>query len=629
MCGISGKIDFKSRNLFIEDVQKSCDAMIYRGPDNITVKSSGIATLGHCRLAIIDLSAEANQPFYSEDERYVTVFNGEIYNFQEVRNDLIKNYGIQFKTNSDTEVLLQGFICCGPSILTQLRGMWAFVIWDKQKEELFMSRDRFGEKPLFYEFNNGILSFASNLSGITKLTGSKSLNPNAISELFAYQYISHNHSIYEGLQKLPPASFATVSIEGIQISTYWNVNYSEKIDISITEAQDTIENILTHSIEEKLIADVTLGLFLSGGNDSGIVAAIASKFKKGINSITLSTPENPELDESIYAKQIAQLHGINYHQVDLQMDCINKLPKLLSMIEPFADSSIIPTTAVSEMARKHLTVVLTGDGGDEIFGGYGIPSLLHRTSKSNLPLGEVYKTLSNNRFQPGWKYMPKLASSEKLIKYGGILNYCNAMDYLPVNIKKLVFQPHFILKLETEQAFYPKQLVRQHPQWSDHDNMFYLGVKGYLPNDFLMKVDTGTMFASIESRAPFLDHRLIEFTSKLTHDHLTPGGVDKYLLKKICEKYLPKEIIYKKKTGFRIPVRDYFSGKWSIMLENLIKEGHSSDLGIINIEGSLKLIEWYKKAKPTQMDKLLFSMLVFEIWLRVFHLGVEIDEITL
>jgi asparagine synthase (glutamine-hydrolysing) len=159
--------------------------------------------------------------------------------------------------------------------------------------------------------------------------------------------------------------------------------------------------------------------------------------------------------------------------------------------------------------------------------------------------------------------------------------------------------------------------------------MFYLGVKGYLPNDFLMKVDTGTMFASIESRAPFLDHRLIEFTSKLTHDHLTPGGVDKYLLKKICEKYLPKEIIYKKKTGFRIPVRDYFSGKWSVMLENLIKEGHSSDLGIINIEGSLKLIEWYKKAKPTQMDKLLFSMLVFEIWLRVFHLGVEIDEITL
>lgn len=630
MCGIAGKISFNTFQNYEQEVKNACDAMAYRGPDNITVNTIGNATLGHCRLAIIDLSPEANQPFYSEDKRYSIVFNGEIYNYKEVRSQLEKEFDLKFRTNSDTEVLLKGFITIGPQILDRLRGMWAFAVWDNQNQELFIARDRFGEKPLFYYFDNGVFLFASNLSGISNLLTNKELNPKAISELFAYQYISQQQSIYKGVTKLLPAQFGYVTKDELKLSSYWQVKYDEKIDISFEDAQVKVEEIMHSSIQEKLISDVPLGLFLSGGNDSGLVAAIASHYKKGITSVTLSTPQNPELDEAMYAQKIAKLHGLNYNQVDLEIDCINKLPQLLSMIEPFADSSIIPTAAVSEKAKQFLTVVLTGDGGDEIFGGYGIPALLNRIKPSALPLATIMDELSNRRFQPGWKYAPKVANIERMIRYGGLNSYCNAMDYEPSNIRKLLFKSSFLNELETEQAYFQKSIIKSYKgNISNHDMMFFLGVKGYLPDDFLMKVDTGTMYASIESRAPFLDNRLIEFTSKLKPEVLMPNGQEKLLLKKICEKYLPKEIVYKKKTGFRIPVRDYFNGKWTDLLMGYIKEGISSDLGIINIEGSLKLINWYQKARPSQMEKLLFSMLVFEIWLRVFHLKQQFGKTEL
>ena len=410
MCGIAGKISFNTFQNYEQEVKNACDAMAYRGPDNITVNTIGNATLGHCRLAIIDLSPEANQPFYSEDNRYSIVFNGEIYNYREVRSQLEKEFGLKFRTNSDTEVLLKGFIEIGPNILERLRGMWAFAVWDNQKQQLFIARDRFGEKPLFYYFDNGVFLFASNLSGVSNLITDKELNPKAISELFAYQYISQQQSIYKGVKKLLPAQYGYVTKEELKLSTYWEVKYDEKIDISFEDAQVKVEEIMHSSIQEKLISDVPLGLFLSGGNDSGLVAAIASHYKKGITSVTLSTPQNPELDEAVYARQIAQLHGLNYNQVDLEIDCINKLPQLLSMIEPFADSSIIPTAAVSEKAKQFLTVVLTGDGGDEIFGGYGIPALLNKIKPSSMPLAAIMDELSNRRFQPGWKYPPKLAN---------------------------------------------------------------------------------------------------------------------------------------------------------------------------------------------------------------------------
>ncbi|NUM31879.1 MAG: asparagine synthase (glutamine-hydrolyzing) [Bacteroidetes bacterium] len=631
MCGIAGKISFKNFDENEIKVEAACMSMINRGPDFQKIIKTGKAVLGHCRLAIIDLSAEANQPFFSEDKRYAIVFNGEIYNFNEVKKYLEQSYNLTFLTKSDTEVLLKGYIVLGTEILKHLRGMWAFAIWDNIKEELFVSRDRFGEKPFFYCFENDSFSFASNLSGITKLVENNEINPNAVSELYAYQYISQNNCIYTNIKKLLPAQFAIINKNEMKINSYWEVSYSEKIDISFEKAQVTIEEILHSSVKEKLVSDVPLGLFLSGGNDSGLVAAIASQYKKNITSITMSTPHNTELDESIYAQKIASIYNLNYKQIDIDINCINILPNLLQMIEPFADSSIIPTIAVSQIARNHLTVVLTGDGGDEIFGGYGIPTIFKQIKRSSLPFKTIIEYLSNLRFQPGTKYLSKIANTERLIKYGGIYSYCNSMDYEPSNIRKYLFRKNFIDNLYNEQAHFQKSIIRkvENKGFTDHDLMLYLGVKGYLADDFLMKVDSGTMFASLESRAPFLDNRLIEFTSKLKPEILMPDGKEKFLLKKICEKYLPNEIIYKKKTGFRIPVRDYFNSTWSDLLIKFIKEGISYELGITNIEGSIKLIEWYKKAKPSQMEKLLFSMLIFEIWLRVFHLKYENTNIKL
>ena len=258
MCGIAGKISFDSPQNYRHDVQNACDTMSYRGPDNITVNTYGQATLGHCRLAIIDLSPQANQPFISSDQRYTMVYNGEIYNYKEVRKNLESEFGIQFRTDSDSEVLLTGYIYYGPGILQQLRGMWAIAIWDNLNNELFIARDRFGEKPMFYHFENNVFSFASNLAGISELNTNGVINPKAVSELFAYQYISQDQSIYNSIKKLLPGQFGLIKRNELVLKSYWEVDYLDKIDVSFEEAQLKVEEIMHKSVEEKLISNETI-----------------------------------------------------------------------------------------------------------------------------------------------------------------------------------------------------------------------------------------------------------------------------------------------------------------------------------------------------------------------------------
>lgn len=616
MCGIAGIVNFE-RPIDRKNIEKSLKKMSYRGPDNIGIYENTHITLGHARLSIIDLNPRANQPLSLSDCNGVIVLNGEIYNYHELRESLIKK-GYAFKTTSDTEVLLTGYFEWGYKILDRLVGMFAFAIYDLNNSTLFFARDRFGEKPFLFCYNESRFSFASNLAGLSELIENRELNPDAINELIAYQYISSNHSIYKNINKLKPGHYGVYNRNGLKIKQYWFLNYSEKIDISVDEAANGVDELLNQAIKDQLNADVPVGVFLSGGNDSGIVAAIASNYRSNLTSVTMTVPGSPKYDERENAEAIADMYKLNSKFVIMDNNCTNELPTLLGMTEPFADSSILPAYNVAQKAKQFATVVLTGDGGDEVFGGYGKPSMARRAGRSrNYLFAKGLKFFGDRRFNPLFNSLGNYALSDSAFKYGGMELFLKMQDYSTRYIQKYVFKREFIKKIEIEQA---ESLITDYSInrncFSDfHDGLLYLGVKNRLPDDFLLKVDTATMAASIESRAPFLDHRLIEFTSKLKPDILMPGGLGKGLLKKVAEKYLPKEIIYSQKKGFSIPVSDYFKHSWRNQLLQLLDNGISVEMGIINPGGVKRILEWHKKNEIPQLERLLFSILILELWL--------------
>lgn len=618
MCGISGIVDFESP-IDRKKIERSLEKMHYRGPDNSGIYENTNVTLGHARLSIIDLNPRANQPFFLPEKNGVIVLNGEIYNYHELRKILLKK-GYTFKTTSDTEVLLTGYFEWGYNILDRLVGMFAFAIYDLNNSTLFFARDRFGEKPFLFCHNENSFSFASNLAGLCELIKNRDLNTDAINELIAYQYISSNHSIYKGINKLNPGHYGVYNKNGLRIEQYWFLNYSDKIDISVDEAATRVDELLNQAIEDQLNADVPVGVFLSGGNDSGIVAAIASNYKSNLISVTMTVPGSPKYDESKNARAIADIYGLNSNFVILDNNCTDELPALLAMTEPFADSSILPAYNVAHKAKKFATVVLTGDGGDEIFGGYGKPSMANRAGRSqNLLIANMLDFFGNRRFNPLFNFLGSYALSDSAFKYGGMEFFLKMQDFSTNYIQKYVFQREFIKKIEVKQA---ESLIKVYNTnrncYSDfHDALLYLGVKSRLPDDFLLKIDTATMAASLESRAPFLDHRLIEFTSKLKPEILMPGRVEKGLLKRVAEKYLPKEIIYSQKKGFSIPVDDYFRKDWGTKLLKLLDKGISVEMGIINPKGVKRLLEWHRRNEIPQLDRLLFSILVLELWLEI------------
>ena len=618
MCGIAGAVDF-TRTVNKQQVQRALKQMEYRGPDNIGIFEDSFAVLGHNRLSVLDLNPRANQPFCLKMENLVIVFNGEIYNYLELKKILEKE-GYRFETTSDTEVLIYGFLKWGPEIVDKLIGMFAFLIYDIKNSSLFFARDRFGEKPFLYSVDKGRFIFASNLAGLNELLDVKELNADGINELIAYQYISTNVSIYSNVNKLKPGFYGVFDKAGLKIKQYWNVNYSEKIDISLKEAADKVEELLNLAIENQINADVPVGVFLSGGNDSGIVASIASNYSSRLTSITMGLDSQPEFDETSNAKLIADRHRLDAHFIKMDDNCAEELPLLLGMGEPFADSSILPAFNVARKAKSYATVVLTGDGGDEIFGGYGKPFMALRAGyEPNSFIKQCLRYFGNRRFNPLFSRIGSYALSDSSIRYGGLELFLRMQDFGSEYIKKTIFQDSFIRKINIGQGeSYLKEYHEGKDLFTDfHDALLYLGVKTRLPDDFLVKIDTSTMAASVESRAPFLDHRIIDFTSKLKPEILMPGGIYKGLLKKVAEKYLPSEIIYSPKKGFSIPVSHYFRSSWHERLNNLLIEGLSAEIGVINPQGVRKLLKWHHSQNIPQIDRLLYSIFVFELWLRI------------
>jgi len=589
MCGIIGIID-KSGGMDISQIiGPGLSALYHRGPDSGGTWSNvndGVI-LGHRRLSIIDLSDRADQPMRSSDGRYVITYNGEIYNYIELKADLAKD-GCVFRTDSDTEVILEAISTWGlEQSLSKFRGMFAFALWDTKERRLFLVRDRVGKKPLCFYSGQNLFCFASEIKAIIKLVGVHlSLDPESIDTYLSLGYIPSPHSIFREIHKVPPAHYISVNREfQIQWKEYWTLDWkANNTKIGFDEAVEKSEELLKEAIKIRLRADVPIGCFLSGGIDSGLVTAIAAQhYNKPFIALTVGV-DQASLDERYLARLVARKFNLEHHIIEISPFLENELPRFVQAYdEPFADPSAIPSLCVSSEARKYVTVVLNGDGGDEIFCGYRryqAAAMLRRFGGNGSYILDILKKIS--------RHLPTPKSARNL--------YSFAHRFLR-GIDKDIFDRYIVWGSNGFNSQEKSSLLGHGREtFSGLDGRFlksrsialrqldplsqFLAMDFYieLPECLLVKMDIATMASSLEARSPFLDHKLIEFAISLPPTVRMRGLRSKAILRKIAEKYLPPEVCSAPKRGFEIPLSQLLSGS----LFNTVRDTCLSTNGILN-----------------------------------------------
>ena len=569
MCGIAGSLSWSQK----EDpatIKKMIDEINYRGPDSEGIWSQDPITLGHKRLSILDVTSNANQPMTDSTGRYTIAFNGEIYNFQSLRADHV-HHGITFKTDSDTEVILASWVRWGIDALTHLEGMFAFALWDDKEQNLYLVRDRFGEKPLFY-FRHGTndLVFASEIKALQAHPSCpRTINPRAISQFLSLNYILSDCSILEDVHKLPPAHFMIIKKGSPpQIKPYWSLSdqfKSPKLNFS----EDHLEAVFNASMEETVsdcsLSDVPLGAFLSGGIDSSAIVSSMTRrqYSQTVKTFTIGFDDESfnELDK---AQKVANHLGVDHHWETVSMDRLSLLPKIIEAAgEPFADTSMIPMYALAAMARKTVTVCLSGDGGDELFAGYETyrADQLHRVF-SKLPFKKFLASCVNllpvrlNKVSFDYKakqFLKGISLSPQEAHYSWRTIFSEAE-------KKAILQDPYadeIAKHNPYDVF--KQFYKDVEDCNLTEQHLYVDLKTWLVDDILVKVDRMSMAHSLEVRAPFLNHKLAEWVIRLpTHQKINKLST-KVLLKRSQKRTLPHDIIYAKKEGFNAPVSQWLN----------------------------------------------------------------------
>lgn len=563
MCGILGG------NIKNWNYQNGIEAIRHRGPNDQKVVSYHACTLGFARLSIMDLSEAAMQPFATTDGNVVILFNGEIYGFQKLRKKLSEKY--DFRTTSDTEVILYAYMEYGNNFINLIDGMFAIVIYDKRVEQLKLYRDRYGVKPLYYLYKNDKFAFTSELKGFMAACNNKSefqIDNTSIYDYLAYQYIPEPKSMYKDVFKLEPASYLFYDLRKKKIvkkGNYWHLHVSTRAHGG-RKKSDILEDIrflIKQSVEKQMVADVPVGTFLSGGVDSSIISYECKKVNPSIESFSIGFQEKAA-DESRYAKRVSDYCNINNKTEIISLNDVNAIKGTLEKLydEPFADTSAYPTYILSEFARRSATVVLTGDGADELFGGYGRYHMFYEQRKG--------------------KHLKSLALEKMAAKFfdGALLGLCESEL---TTYSKLIgmFEEQKLSSwkktLNIEKDYELDWHLRKyyHKELPNMTRMRYLDFKTYLPGDILTKVDRTSMSVSLEARVPFLDRELVEYVFSLAEDECYYNGELKTLLKAAYEDVLPKDILYRKKKGFSVPNAYIPQGsdtKYSFILKQEWKE---------------------------------------------------------
>jgi asparagine synthase (glutamine-hydrolysing) len=608
---------------------KGSECFEMKGPSKSSFEQAGFQVgLGHRRLSIIDLSEAAHQPMTNEDGKIWIVFNGEIYNFQEIREGLEKK-GHFFKSKSDTEVILHAYEEWGVECLNCLRGMFAFAIWDSTLQRLFMARDRLGKKPLVYFNQNGQFVFASEIKALLQVPGvEKKVNGNAIHHYLTYQYVPSPDTIFEGIKKLPPAHYLLYDRDGnLRIERYWRLHFnsSHHTDINLQELSDRIRTELEESVKLRLISDVPLGAFLSGGVDSSLIVGLMAKLSgHPVKTFSIGFEEK-DFDELYYARIVANHFSTDHHEFIVKPDAIEILPKLVwHYNEPFADSSAIPTYYVAKMTRNYVKVVLTGDAGDENFAGY--PRYLR--SKWVAQFSRIPEKIRRKFLPPflrlaaqmHWKEKTfnRLADFVAAISSNQARNYAEQVKIFNGGEKEDLYSPDFIDILKgTDSVDY---LVRKYEEAETEDlieQLLYLDINTYLPEDLLVKMDIATMASSLEARVPFLDHHLMEFIATIPPRLKLKGTVTKYILKEAFSDFLPQPILARKKMGFGVPVSRWFRNELKDYVYEILLDSRTFNRGYFKREGVQRLLNDHIALRYDHSAK-IWSLLFLEMWFRVF-----------
>ncbi len=622
MCGIAGILSWQS-DKEKNTLQRMMDALNHRGPDAYGYWGSGPISLGHRRLSIQDTSTAANQPMHDYSGRYVIVFNGEIYNFKKLQK-ILNEAGYEFKTHSDTEVILSAWKHWGVDALSHLEGMFSFALWDNHLQELCLVRDRFGEKPLYYfRMKNDGLVFASELKGLLEHPDCpKSINPNAISQFLSLNYILTGQCILDGVHKLPPATYMIFK-QGKEpyIKEYWSLAETfsaPKWNISETELIEQFNDLFLETVKDCSLLDVPLGVFLSGGIDSSAVASTMSKAQnyERLKAFTIGF-EDKSYDELDKAKMVASHNNIEHLWKIMPLEDVSFIKKIVeSSDEPFADTSMIPMYELSSLSRKYATVCLSGDGGDELFGGYETyrADRLHSIFK-HLPfkgaLSQIVNCLPVNSGKVSLDYKLKqftkgigLSSQQAHYSWRTIFSEEEKRDIIQSKYKDAV-QGHN--PFDVFNNFYED--VKNCSMMEQH---FYVDLKTWLVDDILVKVDRMSMANSLEVRAPFLNHKLAEWIIRLPTKYKIRGMRTKYLLKKSQEKFLPKSIIYGKKEGFSSPVSRWMNKE---LVEQIIDNTMICEWFDTN---KIHKIWNHHNEKRTDCSYKLFSLFCLSLWMDKF-----------
>jgi len=627
MCGICGIVKRSSgEKVKTETLKRMCQVMIHRGPDDEGIYLNGKANvgLGHRRLSIIDLSAAGHQPMTNEDNSVWLSFNGEIYNFKDLTDEL-KKKGHIFRSETDAEVIIHLYEELGDNCVKKLRGMFAFAIWDEKKERLFCARDRVGKKPFVYLNSNTEFCFASELNSLMQ-SGiiSKKISLKALNYYLSFGYIPAPLTIFQDVFKLPPAHTLSLYKGKITISKYWELNYADKIKISEEDAASELILKLKEATRIRLYSDVPLGAFLSGGIDSSTAVALMSEMSDcKVKTFSIGF-EDQDYSELKFAKNIANKFGTDHHEFIVKPKALEILPLLVERYgEPYADSSCVPTYYVAQQTRKYVTVALNGDGGDESFAGYEryqammlaesfqklptiIKNTIHRVSML-LPdsIDPRNKLRRVKRFLSG----AYLSSSKRYARWVGLFQ---------PEIKRLLYSKDLNFLADSND---PVDFIERYgddgSKNSRIDSLLNIDVNTYLPYDLLVKMDIASMANSLEARSPFLDQDVMEFASRLPENYKIHKNVKKYLLKKAIKDFIPKDNIYRSKMGFGVPVGRWFRNELKDLLVDTLLSKRSLNRGYFRQDFVKHLTNQHLKGR-TDYGHQLWTLLMLELWHKRF-----------
>lgn len=627
MCGLVGIFDTRGgREIDRGLLTRMNDIQIHRGPDEGGLHLEPGIGLGHRRLSIIDITT-GQQPLYNEDRSVVVVYNGEIYNFAMLRDEL-ETHGHVFRTHSDTEVIVHAWEQWGERCVDRFRGMFAFAVWDRNRRVLFLARDRLGIKPLYYALlADGLLLFGSELKALRAHPGfRRKIESRAIEDYLAFGYVPEPRSIYAGCYKLPPGhtlAWRQGETNAGEPVRYWDVPYSG--DISLSDEREAIGQLvplLQESVAIRLIAEVPLGAFLSGGVDSStVVAMMAGSSQVEVNTCSIGFGES-EFNEVDYAQAVAKRYRTK-HRVEMvdpsDYSLVDHLTHLYD--EPFADSSAIPTYRVCELARREVTVALSGDGGDELLAGYKRYGwqLDEDAMRARLPSRARRFAGFLGRHYPHLPAAPRPFRARTRLQTLGrdpVSGYFNLVSVLDDDLRRRLYRPEFGGQL---QGYSAEQVMRRHLEACKSEDpltrLQYLDIKTYLPGDILTKVDRASMAHSLEVRVPLLDHKLVEWLAGVSASLKRRDGTGKYLLKKAMEPFLPSDILYRQKRGFAVPLAEWFRGPLRDRLQAAIDSDVMYDSGYFR-RGQLRaLVEEHVRGHADRSAP-LWSLLMLEAFLR-------------